>query len=315
MDRLKFFIVFTAFLFLCVVARIDAAVPPMLSIQGKLTDPQGAHRDGTFKFVFTIYDASIDGTNLWKKTYSDVAVKNGNFQVSVGNPNGKDDAARDLSIVFTGANRWVGIQVQSSNGALEPEFLPRQQLVTVAHAFMAGNAQHSEVADRLSVQEVPVGTILDWYRPDAETVLPDGFQMCDGSLITDSASPMKGKNTPNLIDKITYGVSENRVGEMGGANSINLQHSHIVNSHTHSIVHTHTFAGVTGTSNQGSSSAGGNAGPVLSYNAHDHSYSGAVSASSIESSGSASPSTDSQLSTSVDNRQAYIGVLKIIKVR
>ena len=43
---------------------------------------------------------------------------------------------------------------------------------------------------------VPVGGIIDWWRPDEATAVPDGFQLCDGAMI--SEGPYKGEATPDL---------------------------------------------------------------------------------------------------------------------
>lgn len=236
--KLSGLILFSISYALIATSRLYSGVPPSLNIQGRLTDEKGVNRDGNFAMVFTLYDQPAGGTEKWRRSYLGVQVRNGNFQISLGSPDGKDDTNRDLSAIFDGSNRWLGITVVG-----EPELIPRQQLVTVPHAF---------VADRLATPTVPIGTILDWYRPTATTPVPDGFKICDGSLITDPASPFNGQNAPNLIDRFTYGVDSSRIGQSGGqidANnpSVNLAHDHTytdVPSHTHTINdpgHSHTM--------------------------------------------------------------------------
>ncbi len=85
----------------------------------------------------------------------------------------------------------------------------------------------------LEDQQVPVGTIIDWYRPSAATALPDGWEYADGSVVADGASPFNGATKPDLREKFTRGVSDMTtnadVGVSGGADS----HSHWTDT-THS---------------------------------------------------------------------------------
>ncbi|MGA9769560.1 MAG: hypothetical protein WBV94_11000 [Blastocatellia bacterium] len=143
--------------------------------------------------------------------------------------------------------------------------------------------------------DVPLGTILDWLRPDANIAVPFGFQLCDGAVIADPESPLFQRRTPNLIDRFTMGVTGNRLGESGGRPDIPIGGDHTHNGRTATprnsnasdphgfdtdeapgrppevtgIDHTHTFS----TSNNGSHSHGG------------------------------------------DNRPPFIGVLKIMRIK
>lgn len=84
---------------------------------------------------------------------------------------------------------------------------------------------------------VPVGTVLDWWRPDASFPVPTGFQICDGSVVNDSDSPLNGKAVPNLQDKFIRGVTDpNQIGVAAGADYHN--HSGSTSSagdHNHSL--------------------------------------------------------------------------------
>jgi hypothetical protein len=53
---------------------------------------------------------------------------------------------------------------------------------------------------------VPVGAVIAWYPPGS-SALPQGFALCDGSIVTDAASPFNGKATPNLISRFILGTS------------------------------------------------------------------------------------------------------------
>jgi hypothetical protein len=69
-----------------------------------------------------------------------------------------------------------------------------------------------------SASGVPVGTVIDWWRPDASFQVPAGFQICDGSVVSDPDSPLSGKTLPNLLNKFIRGVTDpNQIGVIAGA--------------------------------------------------------------------------------------------------
>jgi hypothetical protein len=67
---------------------------------------------------------------------------------------------------------------------------------------------------------VPVGAVLDWWRPKGSTVaVPSGFQICDGSMIVDKASPYVNQYTPDLTNEFIRGVTLSAIGTFGGNDS------------------------------------------------------------------------------------------------
>jgi hypothetical protein len=74
--------------------------------------------------------------------------------------------------------------------------------------------------DGLEKLMVPIGSIIDWFRPDKSTLVPDGYQLCDGAKIVDPFSPLTGQATPNLVDRFTMGVTAARIGETAGRANI-----------------------------------------------------------------------------------------------
>ena len=80
---------------------------------------------------------------------------------------------------------------------------------------------------------IPVGGVIDWWRPNGDFDLPPGFKVCDGSVITEENSPYYNQTTPNLIGRFTYGVTQNEIGKIGG----NSNHTHTTDiNHDHSSV-------------------------------------------------------------------------------
>lgn len=104
----------------------------------------------------------------------------------------------------------------------------------------------------LPVSGTPIGGIIMWSGKTA----PDGWQLCDGTNITEG--PLTGNSTPNLSNRfiVSYGssypdpgnISEggNNNGSTGGNSNINLSVAQLP-SHNHSITidnnsHTHTLS-------------------------------------------------------------------------
>jgi hypothetical protein len=87
-----------------------------------------------------------------------------------------------------------------------------------------------------SVINVPIGAIIPWHKTFANSlstiVLPIGWQECDGSLISDTRSPMHGSTMPNI----------NGLGQFirGSATSGTVQYSQN-KSHSHTASTTAAF--------------------------------------------------------------------------
>lgn len=207
------------------------------------------------------------------------------------------------------------------------------------------------MSSRTVTAEIPVGTIVPiasnltgaYSIPASGTVDSRGWMYCDGSAIP--AGHTVSGTSPNLTDS-RFIMGSTSSGSTGGVNTVNLQHSHTVNSHTHNIgAHTHTSPGHTHTLDAGAHMTDSVNDLVweektgMSSWTHNHevdapstTVSGAswtkgikvsgtaqstavtVNASSAYASGSASPGTNNQLSSTQDNRPQYFTCQYIIKV-
>jgi hypothetical protein len=190
-------------------------------------------------------------------------------------------------------NYLFGLNLDQVNGSVQAW---SNQIRAQAGTFTSGIKPYSvnlSLASLLSVRPtgspfVPLGAILDWTRLDEKAPFPAGYQICDGSSVTDPESPFFGKKVPDLTDKFTMGVPPSRLSEVGGVNTI-----------VTSGGHTHTFGGRTeGGGGQGPRGGGDRS---LSENTHTHAFSGGTSESGAHSHG--------------DNRPAFLGVLKLIRVK
>lgn len=128
-----------------------------------------------------------------------------------------------------------------------------------------GLADTTVTAAKLADDVLPLGSVIDWYRPTTSTAVPTGWAICDGtawSSIDNSMGAAKAQlttgNIPDLIGKVTVGArltttaggatpadgtaSSNGnayanapgIGGTGGSNAaINLAHTHSIPAHGH----------------------------------------------------------------------------------
>jgi len=110
--------------FLIIIVNQDlslAAVPQLISFQGKLTDPSGnSIADGSHSLTFSIYSVSGGGSPLWSETQPSVQVADGIFSVLLGSELSLHDT------IFAQSSRWLGISVDGGS-----ELAPRTQIVSV----------------------------------------------------------------------------------------------------------------------------------------------------------------------------------------
>ncbi len=120
-----------------------ADVPQLLNYQGRLSDPSGNPKNGTFTMQFAVYDAETGGNQLpsgtpWNETQS-VTVTNGVFNVLLGSvtalptglfQGGPADASGPLRF----------LQVTVDGEALAP----RRRIVSAAYAVTAGADSSNE---------------------------------------------------------------------------------------------------------------------------------------------------------------------------
>lgn len=206
------------------------STPSDMNYQGILRDEDGnLSETGNYTLTFRIYDEVVAGEELYKQEKSGIIVRDGRFNTTLsGIP----------TTVFTaGKDRFIGVTVEPF-----AEMVPRERLASVPYAVQAEDAFNG----------VPIGGVVDWWRPAPEWDVPDGFVVCDGNPVNDPLSPINGVNTPNLIGQMVRGATPN-TDEMaaGGAATQTVNFSN--GSHLQSTVdttkdgaHSHTISGNTG---------------------------------------------------------------------
>lgn len=197
-----------------------AQVPPTMNYQGVLVDRDGLIvTDGAYTIIFSIYDVPSEGTPLWAEEQT-VVVAGGLYSIVMGN-------ASPIDLPFN-KPYYLGVTVED-----DPEMVPRQPLTSVAYAFHAK-----------TTEAMPIGTVIDWWRPDTTWSIPDGFQVCDGSTVNDPDSPLDGRALPDLTNTFVMGVShESQIGIRGGSEShthaVDIDHDHAATDATVSGSHRH----------------------------------------------------------------------------
>jgi hypothetical protein len=154
---------------LAVPTLAAAAVPGVLTEQGRLFDAAGAPLQGTASFQFAVYATATGGAPLWTETQT-IALDAGYFSAELGTvtpfPPG----------VWNGAVRYLGITVGS-----DPEQSPRQATQSVPYALVAGDAVGDLHPHTVTVN----GTMVidaggNWVGPTTGLVGPTGPQGAAG---------------------------------------------------------------------------------------------------------------------------------------
>lgn len=319
-------------------SSISGASTGTVPYQGRLADTAGNPLTATYNMIFRLYNASSGGVPLWEEQWTgpnSVQVSDGLFNVMLGSL-----TPIPQEIITQNSSLWLGITVDTDD-----EMAPRLQLGSVPFAVQALTVPDNsvtttkiadgtiEAADLASGIVVPVGTVISWWRPDVNTPLPSGeWAIADGTVVTDPASPYNGKALPDLRNRFVMGVTADDVGQTGGTNTLDLSHRHLADSHTHALPsHNHWAGGLTAclTAGPGVVFWRGVTGDQWETNAHWTAYnygsdlSGTFNGTDIVGytdvwsgiSGTAQPYTDYQLSSSVDNRPQYVGLVYLVKIK
>jgi hypothetical protein len=150
------------------VARAD--VPAFLTEQGRLLDKTGAPVTGTITVVFALYDVPTGGTALWSENQV-ISLDDGYFSAILG------ETTPIPRTLFDGQTRHLGVQIGS-----DPEMAPRQAVVSVPYALVAGNVSGDITPTSISVNG---GTVIDssgkWVGPNSGLIGPTGPQGATGA--------------------------------------------------------------------------------------------------------------------------------------
>jgi len=203
--------------------------------------------------------------------------------------------------------QWVRLtvvhRVDLSPTHLQFRIVPHQTVYVDEAQALAGALENAPYRPRPNpepdLRQLPLGTVIDWYRFDTTTPVPEGFAIADGSTVTDPESPFQNLTLPNLSSRFVLGVtSPAQIGTTGGNATVDL-------SHDHTMAHTHS--GTTGTSDFNGHDfwiqAGGAGRPAL--DSHRHNFTTGQPSN---------PKTGSALGT-VSILPPFTGLLKIVRIK
>ena len=132
-----------------------AAVPQQLAEQGHLVDSSGNPVVGSVQIVFAIYATATGGTALWAETQT-VTLDSGYFSAALG-----EVTAIAPSVFAAGATLYLGITIGT-----DAEMTPRQTILSVPYALVAGNATGDITPTSVSVNGgVVINGAGEWVGP------------------------------------------------------------------------------------------------------------------------------------------------------
>lgn len=291
-------------------------------------------------------ELSLDLTQAVKSfngTFGAVTLTEGTG-ISITNPSGSDHviSVKDTEVV-TSIEGQRGAVDLVGGGAVSIATLPSGEIEISAPTGGGGGAG------------VPIGTVVDWYRPDQTTLPPTGWVVCNGQTISDGTSPFNGKVVPDLTGRFVrgaalsagYGAQVGGVGipDAGGQDSTNVNHTHTTTGQavglsgvfntTSAGQHQHTswMGDATGhlvnppwQTHVGSfwTLGVGGFGPNCSHQvpvhtqpsgAHSHSVSVTLNGSTSGGSTSTANSTAGANLNAIENRPVFVGLVKIIRIK
>jgi hypothetical protein len=105
-----------------------AEAPPLLAVQGYLTNPDGVPIDGDHRVIFFLYDAETDGAVLHTDSFNNLELNRGSFFVYLGS---QEDQELDLGLFRDNQDMWLEVVVDNET------ISPRTRLASVGYAGFA----------------------------------------------------------------------------------------------------------------------------------------------------------------------------------
>ncbi|HEY2516920.1 MAG TPA: collagen-like protein, partial [Polyangiaceae bacterium] len=141
-----------------------AAVPQLLTEQGQLLDSNGNPVAGDITIVFTVYDGPNASANvLWAETQT-ITLDDGYFSAILG------ETTTIPASVFDGNPKYLGVKINA-----DPEMTPRQAILSVPYALVAGNVNGDITPTSVSINGT---TVIDntgkWVGPPTGLQGPTG---------------------------------------------------------------------------------------------------------------------------------------------
>lgn len=222
-------------IFLILGSTALADIPQLINFQGVLRDTAGNPvADSNYSVTFKIHNAPTLGNELWTETQT-VTTANGLFSVLLGSVTPVPDS------IFKDTSRFLGIAVTP-----DPEMTPRQKLVSVSHAFRAGNARdlYHQIMDVM-----PNSTIKFYVIPRYANSKVTLYLYGDGFAGAALAHTHTGMNSHGHAFSLTTSVQSADHSHSGTTAAVNLTHQHgalttIFGDHRHNFAFQGSGGGV-----------------------------------------------------------------------
>ena len=182
--------------------------------------------NGTKSIVFRLL--KDDTTEVWSEQQS-VELTEGRFSVLLGSTSASS-VANLTNVLRKGDSLYLRLRIVDGTPV---DLEGSQKLAPVAYAVQPVLGQ------------VPIGSVIDWWRPNANFPIPEGYQIADGAVVSDTQSPLYGTTLPNLVGRFIRGAAN--AGEIGlGDGNPTHAHSYDLPAHQHlfDINHDHLSAAV-----------------------------------------------------------------------
>ena len=121
--------------FIFFVSSLFAAVPQKINYQGRLLE-SGIPVNGDRQMLFKVFDAPTIGNELWSSGSQSITVVNGLFNYVLG----EDNPSVFTSIDWGGITSYLEITIDGNT------LIPREQILSVAYALLAGSATYATSA-------------------------------------------------------------------------------------------------------------------------------------------------------------------------
>ncbi|MCP4680057.1 MAG: hypothetical protein GY854_32110, partial [Deltaproteobacteria bacterium] len=99
-------IILGLFVWALAIGNAFAVVPPLIPVQGVLTDAGGQVLDGSQDLTFTIYESLAASSSLWTETQTGVSVDEGFFSVYLG-----DETELPVDVLVDAQELWLSMTV------------------------------------------------------------------------------------------------------------------------------------------------------------------------------------------------------------
>ncbi len=131
-----------------------AAVPQLVQIEGSLSTAAGTPAaDGDYDVAFRLFDAAVNGNELWAEPGAKVAVKSGAFQHVLG-----AKPPLDPKLFATAAEVWLSLQVGADPA------LSRQRMVAVPFAMRASMAEGLDCSGCVKLQHLDAQVLAGYAK-------------------------------------------------------------------------------------------------------------------------------------------------------